>query len=94
MAPAPAGAQIVRNLAHDRIEQGIEDEGDGDRKPDQLSRQMQHEVVERKQDGLKTVVLDAIGDRAETVEQLGRGRVGHSSSSRGRGRQRPVANLG
>jgi hypothetical protein len=36
MPAAPAGAQVVRDLSDDRIGEGVEEQRDGDRAPDQL----------------------------------------------------------
>src|SRR5215469_7204004 len=58
-------------MAHDRIEEGVDHEGDEDGEPYERRRHMQDEIVEGEKDGLEAVVLNAISHRAEAIEQLG-----------------------
>jgi hypothetical protein len=44
-----AGTEIVGNLAHDRVENGVEHERDGEHQPDHLRRQADDLIVEQHQ---------------------------------------------
>ena len=76
VTPAPARAPVVRYLADDGVEEGVEDHGDHDRQADQRRAQAHHLIVEQQQQIAEAVVLHPEGHRAEAVEELGAVRQG------------------
>ena len=76
VAPAPARTPIVRHLADDGVEEGVEDHGDHDRQSDQRRAQAHHLIVEQQQQIAEAVVLHPEGHRAEAVEEFGGDREG------------------
>src|ERR1051325_10939839 len=70
MPASPARAQIVGNLAHDRIGKGIDQKHKQDGCSNRPRRQAHDLVVVEKKKLLKPMVLDAVSDRAESIEEL------------------------
>ena len=63
---------MVGEVADERVEDGVDDERDHDAEADPRFGQAEHLVVVEQQEEREAVVLDAEGDGAEAVEELGR----------------------
>ena len=68
---APARAPVVRNLADQRVGNGVEDHGDHDHQTHHVGRHADDLIVEDQQQVGEALVLHPEGDGAEAVEQLG-----------------------
>ena len=67
--PTPFRPRVVRQLADDRIDEGVDDQRDHDRQPDLGRGQADDLGVEEGQEVGKAVVLHPEGHRAEAVEE-------------------------
>ena len=91
VAAPPFGAQIVGNLPHDRIGEGIDDQGNHDGCGHQCRRGSHNEIVIVKKKDAEGQILDPIGHRAQAIEKFGvklqrwrvrrRSRIGHVVST-------------
>ena len=65
--PPPPGPRLIGKMADHGIDHAVDNQRDHDHQSDSIGGQADHLIVEQEQDRGETVVLDAIGDRAETI---------------------------
>ncbi len=63
--------KMIGEVADDRIDDGVDHQRQHDAEADPRLRQAEHLVVVEEQEEREAVVLDAEGDGAEAVEELG-----------------------